>query len=229
MKSLLFVVILSTALYGCQKSQPTTQTAPKVEASVKPPAQTAATPVSAKTYDGPFGLAGRMSIQELERLGFKPMPDRPDLFLGTPPKPLQDAESYAVMASPNVGVCRIMARVPVPVVNGSGDQLKEKADQLADVMQVKYGKYSSKVEYARQDVYRRNPQFWMMGLKEDSVAYAYDWEAGKTTQPLPADLETIEIDTSASDITSGYVVIKYTYKNLDACRKEREKRKANSL
>ena len=229
MKKLLMLAAVSAALAGCQKqSQPTgvqTSTGEKPSA----PSALPAASTSAKTYDGPFGLASALTIADLERLGFKGAGGTSNLYFGTPPKPLPDAGTYAVVATPGIGACRIIAKVDIKVVNDTGDQLKEKTDQLAELMAMKYGKYSDKVDYIKQDVYRRNPQFWMMGLKEESILYAYDWSAGKTDKPLPGDLENIEIGADADTTSSGYVTIKYTFKNFSACRKEMDTRKADSL
>jgi hypothetical protein len=229
MKKIICVAAVGAALWGCQKqpSQPVQDksAASKVETQATPQAASLAN----KTYDGPFGLTGQLSVAELERLGFKAVAHAPGIYIGTPPKPLQGADSYAVFATPKEGTCRIRARVPVAVVNGSGDQLKAETDRLAEAMQLKYGKYTEKVDYIKQDVYRRNPEFWMMGLKEESVLYAYDWSAGKTEKPLPDSLENIEISADTSALHSGYVSVQYTYKNFEACHKESQTRKADNL
>jgi hypothetical protein len=230
MKKILLAAFAATHLAACNK-QPAT-------GSVVQPTATAASPTGAKsseavtspkTYDGPFGLTGSQSIAELEKLGFKTNDNTPNFYMGTPPKPLRDATSYGVMATPSAGICRIMAQVPVSVVNGTGDQLRTKTDQLAETMQLKYGKYSEKVNYIGQDVYRRNPQFWMMGLKEESILYAYEWMQGKTDKPLPNNIENIEIAADAASTDSGTVIIRYTFKNYSECKKDVEKHKADSL
>jgi hypothetical protein len=230
MKTLFIVAAIGVALSGCQKQQ-AQATSGQEKSGAKTSTQATPTQVAlpTKPHDGPFGLAGSLPVAELERMGFKLGGGSPSLYFGKPPKPLQDADSYAVVATPTAGVCRIMAHIEVPVVNGSGDQLKEKADRLADAMQVKYGKYSEKVNYIKQDVYRRNPEYWMLGLKEESVLYAYDWSSGKTEKPLPGDLDNIEIAADTTRLDSGYVSIKYTFKNFGECRKEMEARKADSL
>lgn len=231
MKKLSLILLLGIALAGCSKHEDQARTAKapshasSTAASIIPQSQ-----VKAKTYEGPFGLASSIPIEELEQMGFKKISGRPDaFFFGTPPKPLQDAEEYAVVATPVAGSCRIIAHIDVPVVNGSGDQLKAKTDQIAEMMALKYGKYSDKVDYIKQGAYRDNPEFWMLGLKEESIYYAYDWTAQKTSKPLPAELENIEVAADAIRISSGYVTIKYTFKNFDACHKEIEAKKSNNL
>ena len=227
MKKLLFATLIAAASAGCQKNTSLSSEAPSVAAS---PAVTAspATPTS-KKYDGPFGLDGAMPIADLEHSGFKSVEGKPGIYVGSPPRPLQDADAYMVLAAPKMGVCRIVAHVTVPVVNGTGDQVKAAVDRMADTMQAKYGKYSEKVDYIKQDVYRRNPEFWMMGLKEDSVLYAYEWSAKKVEKPLLGNLENIEVSAGTGKIDSAYVAIIYTYTNFDECQAELRALKAGNL
>lgn len=229
MKKSVAVAIASMALAACQKQSPPAS----VQASTNTPSASQVEPasaaLSAKSYDGPFGLAASMSISDLEKRGFKPADGTPNVYVGKPPKPLEDQGIYAVVATTMTGTCRVIARLPVDVVNGSGDQLKQKTDQLSDLMRIKYGKYTEKLDHIKQDVYRRNPQFWMMGLKEESIYYGYDWNANKTEKPLPGDIEKIEIAAEAINMDSGFVSIQYTFKNFADCRKELDTHKAQNL
>jgi hypothetical protein len=220
------ILFACVSLFGCEKqatAQPSATDGAQMSSAVTPKIK------AAKTYNGPFGLAAGMSIAELQRLGFKADPKRPQFFSGKPPKPLEDANQYIVMATPAAGVCRILASINVPVVNGSGDQLKARTDRMAEAMQVKYGKYSDKIDDIDQDVYRRNPSYWMLGLKEDSVLYGYVWGNNDTEKPLPVDLKSIQITAETTNTLSGYVSIKYTFMNVDSCIDEVDARKANNL
>jgi len=226
------LLALSCALVGCQK-EPSKSAAHNAAVSA-PPTKSASTAVSIphevpKSYDGPFGLAGGMPIAELTQLGFKPVGSHPGIFTGTAPKPIDEVTEYIALATPDAGVCRINARVNIPVVNGSGDQVKSKVDQLAEIMAVKYGKHSGKEDYISQEVYRRNPQYWMMGLQEDSVFYVYSWQSGKTQQQLPNGLQAIEVAANASSLDKAWASIQYTFTNFDACLQENQKRKASNL
>ena len=222
------LIVVAAALAACQK-QTNSASAPvatPLAEKKSPPPQPV---VAEKTYDGPFGLAGKMSTAELARLDFKPLSFNPSLYKGVAPRPMEGINDYVVLATPEAGVCRIMANADVSVVNGSGDQIKEKVDQLAELMATKYGKRSSKTDFANQDVYRRNPEFWMMALTEDSVAYGYTWEAGKTETALPDDLQSIEIFAGATQIRSGWAQIRYNFKNIKDCQESAKKRKAANL
>lgn len=223
------LIAVGCTLAGCQK-QATTEAVPSEKPSVAPTVSIASlrTPPP-KVHNGPFGLASGMPVAELTALGFKPVEGHPGLFRGSVPKPIDGANEYIVLATTETGVCRINARANVPVVNGSGDQVKAKVDQLAEIMAVKYGKHSTKETYISQDVYRRNQQYWMMGLQEDSVLYGYLWEAGKTALPLPQDMKAIEITAGASSAEAAWASIQYTFNNFDACLKENQKLKASNL
>lgn len=223
-------VVLLLSLAACNNAD-RSQTPTETSGSTKVATNTSAgqpTP-AVKKYDGPFGLAAGISPADLKNLGFVESDAAPGVFTGKPPKPLDGADSYFVMATPTTGVCRIRATVDVDTVNGSGDQLKAKADQLAETMGTKYGKHSSKVTYIGEDVYKRNPQYWMLGLKEESVMYAYDWSAGKTEKSLPDGLANIEVSANATSTSQGYIAIQYTYGNFSQCQGERKQQQATSL
>lgn len=230
MKKIIIAVAVASALVGCQKQSSTEakSTVPS-ENKVHKVAAKAEVKAAGKSYDGPFGLDGSLPVAELERMSFKSSSTSPSVFTGSPPRPLEGTAEYFVVATPDSGICRIRAIVDVPITNGSGDQMKSRVDQFAETMQVKYGKHAAKVDYIGQDVYRRNPQYWMMGLKEESVIYAYDWSAGKTQQPLPEDMENIEISANATSSDAGYVAIQYTYKNFKNCTAEIKKQRAANL
>lgn len=224
------VLLVPLGLAGCQKhassgekgSQPSSPSSHQTAAQTSPA-------VASKTYDGPFGLAGGMSIAELKRVGLKPIESDESVLVGTVPKPVRGLSSYMVLASKATGACRIQARAHVPIANGSGDQIKAKVDELAEMLTAKYGVHSTKVNYVGPDVYKRNPEFWMLGVKEESVFYAYEWKSGKVTQSLPSDLDAIEVSAGADRTDSGYATLQYTFKNFDACIAANQKQSASNL
>lgn len=230
MNKLLTIFLTALSLVACQKHPSAAGSIEKTKSERAPVASEPQTATPVKSYDGPFGLESGLSIAELERMKFIADDNRPGLFDGHPPRPLNGAAAnYIVVASKAAGLCRIQASVDVPTANGSGDQMRSETDRVAEMMRVKYGKHSSKITYVREDVYRRNPQFWMMGLSEDSVIYAYTWEQGKTEKELPGNIQDIEISARASSISSGWVAIRYTFKNFATCQQEIKATKASNL
>jgi len=222
--------MLGANVVGCGKQTPVSAPASAATADAAlANAGSKTPPPSAKTYDGPFGLAAGILPSELIAMGFVETESAPGVFRGKPPKPFSDPGEYVVLASPKAGLCRIRATFDVNNINGAGDQIKSKVDRLAETMQIKYGIHSHKVDFIARDVYRRNPEFWMMGLKEDSVMYGYDWTAGKTQQPMPKGLSNIEIVATALDSSSGLAAIHYNFDNRTECMKELNAQKSSAL
>jgi hypothetical protein len=229
--------------YGCGKTENTNNSqnapvSPTVHATAtasaaKPPSpNTVATlPVrAAKVYEGPFGLAMGISIQELtDEFKFKSEPDTPNIYEGTPPKPAPGVTQYMVLASKEQGVCKVLGQLVVNPVNDTGSQIKSETDRVAEMIELKYGKYTKKYDFASQEVYRRNPQFFMMALKEDSVTYAYSWENGKGGLTLPNNLSGIMIKAQATRTDRGYVQLTYSFSNEDDCHAEIKKQKSTNF
>lgn len=230
-KLFFFIIVLAAAagVTGCKKQPLESSTQGGGASSAGQQTETLKQVDKPASYDGPFGLAAKISVADLKKMGFKEVETHPGLFEGKPPKPLSEPGDYLVVATPDAGVCRIRASFDIDNVNGSGDQLKAKVDRFAETMRMKYGKHSEKINYISQDVYKRNPEYWMMGLKEESVVYAYDWTAGKTEQPLPAGLSNVEIVATALSLSKGYAAINYTFDNKDQCMDEIDKAKAANL
>lgn len=206
------------------------------QASAKSPgavasAKKAVKPASAaaKSHEGPFGLEKGISGAELvSSLGFVRNDDiSPFSYSGTPPKPVDDLDTYDLIVTPKAGLCRISAREDVKVVNGSGDQLKAAADRYAAILELKYGSNFDKSEDIREDVYRRNPHFWMQGLQEKSVSYRYLWSNADSA--LPYQLKRVIINVTATDITRGYVTVSYDFDNASECVAEMQAHKASSM
>ena len=226
------MVALAVAVCACGQQAPGKLTAtpaavplPAVQSAPPPP------PKIIKKYEGPFGLAmGISAASLLEDFGFiLASESSTDYYVGTPPRPVAGLVDYFAIATAGHGICRVGASEDVGVVNGSGDQLKAAVDKLAAALEVKYGKETKKYDFAKEDVYTRNPQYWMLGLKEKSVFYAYVWGGTKGGAGLPYDLESIEVAPTATSLSSGYVSVRYTFSNFKECGKDMQKAKASNL
>jgi len=220
------LVVALCALFACTREA----TVSGMPESAKPPQVTATKELPPqKTYDGPFGLAAGMSPATLEKVGFEAVPGHPSIFKGKPPKPVDGVDEYVVLATPVAGLCRIQAKANVPVANGTGDQVRAEVDRLAALLALRYGKHSIKGDLNDKDVYRRNPQFWMMGIQDQSILYGYTWSGEKTEKPLPNEIAFIEVTAGADSLIAGWGSMIYTFKNFDACRGENQARAAANL
>ena len=187
--------------------------------------------VPIKTYDGPLGLAMGVSIDELlgKITSAKVLESNPNIYVITPPKSVPGFDRFYAVATKEDGVCKITAISEVNVVNDTGDQLKSRVNEIAEMIEIKYGKHHKKYDFARQDVYRRNPQFFMMALKEDAVTYGFDWITQTDKAALPNDLEEINVFAYASKMSEGWVSLDYVFKNFKSCQENIKKNKSANL
>lgn len=221
-----FALIPLALLISCNKQSPEQSQ----QADKSPPQLPVIAEKKITEYDGPLGIKKGIPTSDLtSNLKFNPVKSNPSIFTGEAPKKLDVNAEYVAVATEKQGLCKFVAMIPITKVNSTGDQLKETADKMKDLMSMKYGDNPDKLVYFGQDVYRRNSQFFMMALKEESVAYSYSWEAKKIKGGLPYDLDNIVINISADSMDSGYVKISYEFNNFDQCQKEMKQKSASNL
>ena len=184
---------------------------------------------NAAALAGPFGLAKGVTTDQLTNtFGFKAAETVSNVYEGTPPKPVEGLVDYIVLATKHSGVCRIVASTPVAIANDSGDQVKASVDRLAESLKIKYGDMVVKTNYVGSGTFKRNPDMWMIGLKDDSVIYGYTWES-KAAAQLPNELKSVEVTAQASNSSNAYAKIVYTFNNFDACTKDIKSAQAQNL
>lgn len=190
-----------------------------------------ASEIPIKSYDGPLGLAMGISIDELSGkiASAKASESNPNIYTITPPKSAPGFDRFYAVATKEDGICKIVAISEVNVVNDTGDQLKSRVNEIAEMVELKYGKSHKKYDFARQDIYRRNPQFFMMALKEDAVTYGFDWLTQSNKATLPNDLEEINVFANASKMSEGWVSLEYIFNNFKSCQANIKKSKSTNL
>jgi hypothetical protein len=219
---LLILALIITAAFGCNAdNKPAKQS--NDAAPQKPPT------ASKKVYDGPFGLAMGITQTELISMGFKQDEEQSWIFTGTPPGASDLFSHYSVASTKQGGLFVIIAATDDFTVNGSGEQVKSKVTEIADLLSQKYGKYSFKVNSANDDMFIRNPDMWFIGLKDKSVKYAYIWQAGHKGTTLPNEIIYIHVEALANRDSSGYARVKYNFSNEDSCLKEIKSIKSSKL
>lgn len=236
--NLILYIALSQLLFGCSKGE---QSAGAVASGAaqsnstekKEPEKPISAAVEAplRSYEGPLGLAMGIPLDELSgRLASaKVTESNPNIYKIQPPKPVPGFDAYYILATKTQGLCKIMAISNVDVVNDSGDELKSRVNEIAEMLEIKYGKPNKKYDFATQDVYRRNPQFFMMALKEDAVVYGFDWINNQAKATLPNDMLEINIFAAATDMSKGWAKLDYSFDNFKSCQAEIKKGKSANL
>jgi hypothetical protein len=227
MKKILLTIIVAS-LFGCSKEPSEKITESKASASSTPKES----PVKAlSTYDGPLGLSSEVTLDELtRRFGFTETKLGSHIYKGIPPKPIDDFDYYIAVVSKNHGLCKVIAKREYKNVNGHGDQVKAAVDFYRDLLIEKYGAVSDTYDFITNDTIKRNPEFWMMGLKEETVFYSFFWTNKKGRQtPLPNKLSSVSVAPNGLSTSSALVEISYEFENFSECTKEFKKESANQL
>jgi hypothetical protein len=168
-------------------------------------------------HAGPFGLEMGTSVADLK----KQMPaistaGSNKFITSTVPKGHEAFETYGLLATPEHGLCKIMAIGRTVVTSVYGTQLKEKFNDVSDALESKYGKPDSdgKHDFLNRGSIWNEPQDWMMALrKKERTLFRY-W-SGKN---LPDNLSTVSIEATAQSTEKGYVIVYYEFSNFAACR-----------
>ncbi|WP_308921528.1 hypothetical protein [Janthinobacterium sp. J1-1] len=217
-------------LFGCDNHKPANKSREESSIALAAKTQEINPPMeNIAILAGPFGLAKGVTTEQLTgAFGFKAAETASNVYAGIPPRPVEGLVDYIVLATKRSGLCRIVASTPVAVANDSGDQVKASVDRLAESLKIKYGDTPVKTNYVGSGTFKRNPDMWMIGLKDDSVIYGYTWES-KAAAPLHNELRAVEVTAQASDSSNAYAKIVYTFNNFDDCAKDIKSMQAQNL
>lgn len=221
-------MVTALTVSACGKNSTDQPTSPEPQRATISKDSASESKPNTSSLPGPFGLAKGISADRLiAEFRFKQLDGASGAYEGSPPKPVEGITEYLAVATKESGLCKIIASTPTEPANDSGDQVKSTVDRLAESLKIKYGDHVVKTSYVGTGMFQRNPDMWMIGLKEESVVYAYTWE--NKTAPLPNDLDAVEISATAVGSSKAYAKIVYTFNNFSACLREMKAAKAQNL
>ncbi len=182
--------------------------------------------------DGPFGLQEGLTLKNIEDMtGSKPIPieGSTNLYsISTVPKPNSDFEGFGLLISPTVGLCQIRALGKTIQSDSYGLNIKQKFDDLDQILTSKYGA-GKKTDFLLSGSIWKEPQDWVMGLKQQERFLMKDWKNAEQTAMKESNLSEVGIQARAVDANSGYIFLEYDFKNTPACTAELESKKKSSL
>lgn len=171
--------------------------------------------------EGPFGLAMGISVTDLTGVfGFVGEKNIPYIYSGVPPKPVLGFDDYHVTALPKTGVCKVSGLQTVDNVNSYGDEIKKAVDKLVQTLSIKYGKQAKKYDYAKDVAFKRHREYWMLGLKDELVVYAYNWVQAKNERKFPNNIYSISVEARAYSLTKAAVMLTYEFENVFDCMED---------
>jgi hypothetical protein len=185
-----------------------------------PVASQAALPPAAA--DGPFGIRVGEPLSALGAL--KKL--APGMYLVlNPPKPNPKLPYVAVYAAPNGAVCLISGQTERYVGDLDGTTAVAAADELANLMTVKYGAANKKIDDC-SDSDITCDQYFTTAVKKGLGEYRYEWVFGGAARP--DRLKVIEVAVSADDEATSAVAITYRGDDQDACQAAQDAAKAEA-
>jgi hypothetical protein len=167
----------------------------------------------------------REQVQQLIP-GLKDEEDSPGYANATSvPQSHPDFESYGLQFSKKSGLCKIVAIGKDISTGSAGYELRSAFDEIDKALTAKYGK--GKLYDFSSERYD-SPEFWMMHLSQKNRTLAKVWspEFGST---LSHNLGSVGLEAGASDMSTGYLVIRYEFSNLPDCVAESEAEKHKAL
>ena len=172
---------------------------------------------------GPFGIYKGMTRAELQRTGKLVVVDTGTFRLSSVPSPHAAFESYLVLFTEKLGVCRVVAIGTDITTNDFGTQVRAKFGDITEALDAKYGQHRE-ADFLRSGSLWKESQYWMMGLlKKDRTLAAY-WEAS-AAKPLPDGIEAIILEALATNSSTAFLRLVYDFDTVDACVAEIKKKK----
>lgn len=215
-----------TVLSGCrQDPSPASAPVQAEQAVVLTPAPT----IAKATYDGPFGLKMGLSPEET-KAAIPSLEEKIDQGSGiyradSVPIPHPDVESYSLFFSQKSGLCKIVA-IGKDIKSGdAGYEVQTAFEALDKAITNKYGR-GKKYDFTSERY--DSPEFWMMHLLQKNRTLAKVWskEEGST---LSSNLSSIELQAGATDMSTGYLVMRYQFENMPDCIAEGEAERNKGL
>ncbi|NQT65772.1 MAG: hypothetical protein HQ554_06300 [FCB group bacterium] len=167
-------------------------------------------------FAGPFGLEMGMTLKDLsentESLGngiYK---------ITNVPKPHSAFEIYAVKIAPNGGLCWIKAIGKNIPTSSYGTELESKFMDMVSKLEKAYGNYKL-YDYLLPGSIWDELNDWMMALIKKERILVASWSEEDQSN-LSDNISNIIIATKASSSDSGFIVLEYSFTNLEACEKE---------
>jgi hypothetical protein len=166
----------------------------------------------------PFGIA--MGAKK-ERVANIVREVEPFLYvLSDVPKPHEAFTSYSVRIAPKAGVCFIKAFGRDVATNAQGTQLRLEFGLIRAELEAVYGKPVT-VDQLQAESTLKQDKDWMNSLLRNERVLGSRWSAEDGSKMKPG-IKTIDLVAAARTESEGFLVLEYTFTNIEQCQAELE-------
>jgi hypothetical protein len=177
------------------------------ESSLAAPSSNAAQVSRAKAT--PFGFeAGMTKEQVIAKLGKDALVQDQGVLVAfnSAPDPHPDFVLYQCGFSPEQGLIKVIGISKKIETSEYGNELQAQFHTFRDALAEKYGKPGTDVDACKGNRVDCNDKFFMSSLKSEIRALDSFWKTN-----LPANLESISLESDAIDSNSGYIAVSYEF------------------
>jgi hypothetical protein len=172
--------------------------------------------LAATTWGQAFGITMGMTLDQLSAISTaRPEQVAEGYYQVFPKQTSSKFEGVYVQYSQKSGVGTIKLISTTFDTNSYGTQIRDAADQFAEILARSYGKPELFDKLYTGSIWNE-PTDWTMGLYKEERAYIYFWE----NMELPNNLEMIGIIAKALGPSTGYFMVEYKFTNGDKVAEE---------
>ncbi|KAA5961210.1 hypothetical protein F3I54_01335 [Pantoea sp. VH_18] len=181
--------------------------------------------------DGPFGLQEgltKKNIEDMTGVNLSPIEGSTNLYLAEAlPKSNNDFSTFALLISPQVGLCQIRAVGKDIDSDSYGIALQIKFNELKKSLDSIYGN-GKKIDIVLPGSIWKEPEYWMMGVAKKERTLAAEWTS-KNDAMKKNRLSDVNIESRADSDSKGYIFLQYTFENGTQCQNELDNANKGSL
>jgi hypothetical protein len=168
--------------------------------------------LSSAAIAGPFGFDPGMPISKLtvvEDLG-------DEIYIVNAPSPDKDFVSYMILATPEDGLCKVIATGRTMTGDEDGSQVRAKMGAIINELNGKYGK--NQTFDSLQETVWTKPKDWGISLYLGFRTLATFWTK-QIGSNLPADTTSVGVQAEATGAEKTNIAMIYEFANFAACSK----------
>lgn len=181
------------------------------------PVMVAAGPLGFEMGQSADEISKKVDIKEVKRYVYAST---------TTPNPNDNFDSYALVITPEHGLCKIMAKGREFQSSSFGDEVISRIGSLSAALEKKYGA-PKKFDYVKVGSMWDERKYWMMGLLKGDRTLAHFW--GADGESLADNIRGISLTAKATSINSASITLSYDFNNAKECLAKLKEEENSSL